>query len=48
MTAMNNSLSHSALMSDVGGSSLQWCEGKMMPFSIVSLVGPAMTESAYF
>jgi hypothetical protein len=29
-------LSHSALLSEVGGSSLQWCEGKMMPFSVVS------------
>ena len=39
MAAMNDS---------VGGSSLQWLEGKHMPFSVVSLVGPDMTESAYF
>ena len=41
-------LSHSALLSEVGGRSLQWFEGEMMPFSVVSLVGPDMIENAYF
>ena len=31
-------LSHSALLSEVGGSSLQWCEGKLMLFSVVSYI----------
>ena len=41
-------LSHSALLSEVGGSSLQWFEGKMKPFSVVFyIVGPDMIESAW-
>ena len=31
-------LSHSALLSEVGGSSLQWCEGKLILFSVVSYI----------
>jgi hypothetical protein len=42
-------LSHSALLSEVGGSSQQWFVGKMKPFSVVFYIeGPAMTESACF
>jgi hypothetical protein len=42
-------LSHSALLSEVGGSSLQWFERKMKPFSVVFyIVGPDMIESACF
>jgi hypothetical protein len=38
-----------ALQYEVGGSSLQWCEGKMMPFSVGSyIMGPDMIESACF
>ena len=41
-------LSHSAPLSEVGGSSLQWFEGKMKPFSVVFyIVGPDMIESAW-
>jgi hypothetical protein len=41
--------SHSALLSEVGGSSLQWFEGKMKPFSVVFyIVGPDMIKSACF
>jgi hypothetical protein len=44
-----NILNGAALMIDaemyeVGGSSLQWCEGKMMPFSVGSyIMGPDTT-----
>jgi hypothetical protein len=42
-------LIHSALLSEVGGSSLQWFEGKMKLFSVVLyIVGPDMIESAWF
>jgi hypothetical protein len=35
---------HEALQSEVGSSSLQWCEGKMMPFSVGSyIMGPDTT-----
>jgi hypothetical protein len=31
-------LSHSVLQPEVDDSSLQWCEGKMIPFSVVSVI----------
>ena len=41
--------SHSALLSGVCGSSLQCCEGKMMPFSVGSYIMiPDMAESTRF
>jgi hypothetical protein len=41
-------LSHSALLSEVDGSSLQWFEGEMKPFSVVFyIVEPDMIESAW-
>ena len=42
-------LIHSALLSEIGGSSLQWCEGKLMLFSVVSyIVRPDRLEGACF
>ena len=43
-------LSHSALLSEVGGFSQQWFEEKKKPFFVMFfyIVGPDMTESACF